>query len=177
MLVHLTVVAEPASYSLAWWWQHFRRWRFICPETRHIELAFGLVSLWWAFVLLIPPDLFASNTSFLGLAARGSERQWGIVAATVSLLHLTGYIGAAPILRFLAFVVGMVFWLFVSASLASTAPVWHHIPINTGVGAYGVFAFKCFLAMCRLSPFVVADAIGVLRRRHRGAKAKSGRSR
>ena len=112
---------------------------YICPQTRLTEIASAGFALWWTILLLLPTHLFASNLVFLGLQRISSEHGWVLGTAATFSIQLIGWKSGSPLLRWVGCMTAGLLWIFVTTGVCIGAHKWHIvIPVNTGVGAYGV---------------------------------------
>jgi hypothetical protein len=132
------------------------------PDLRLAAWQSAAVAAWWAFLLLMPFHLFATNPGFRDLAAAGPEWAWGLVMAALAAGTNAARRHRGAVWRALAVLVGTFCWGFLAVYLALPAPHWPWrwgpVPVNTGVGAYSLaLACGCARALVALVPFVMAD--------------------
>ena len=116
---------------------------YVCPQTRMTEISSAGISGWWTVLLLLPVHLFQSNLVFLGLQQMSSERGWVLGAAAVFATQIYGWGSGSPVVRWLGCMMAGMLWTFVFAGVCIGSHKWHLvIPVNTGVGVYGITAIK-----------------------------------
>ena len=116
---------------------------YICPQTRMTEIASAGIALWWTVLLLLPVHLFTSNLVFLGLQRMSSEHGWVLGTAAVFATQIIGWKSGSPVIRWCGCMAAGMLWTFVFTGICIGSIKWHVvIPINTGVGAYGITAIK-----------------------------------
>ena len=114
---------------------------YICPQTRMTEIASAGFSIWWTVLLLLPVHLFSSNLVFLGLQRMSGEHGWVLGTAAVFATQIIGWKSGSPVVRWCGCMAAGMLWTFVVTGICIGSHKWHIIiPINTGVGAYGVTA-------------------------------------
>ena len=110
--------------------------RFARPSLLAIHCLLTWAVAWWAFVLILPGDTFATSTSFRMFAAVMLEDTWAYCFMGVTAIGVAGIVSSSC--RLISGYV-LTFAHALMAAMLMAAP-----PINTGTGIYSGLAVCAF---------------------------------
>jgi len=132
---------------------------YLCPQTRMTEFASSVFALWWTVLLLLPVELFHSNSVFVGLQRISSQHGWVLGTATTFIVQALGWRSGSPVLRWCGCMLAGLLWIFVTAGIYLGSIKWHIVvPVSTGIAAYGATgAVNLYCAAFVLSKYVLPE--------------------
>jgi hypothetical protein len=120
------------------------RWFVLEADVQPTEVTGCLGAFYWALVLALPGDLFASSSGYAKLGAIFPERIWAGVSAVCAFMPMLAlYLGSVKIRRL---ALQLHVWYYTTISVAIAAAT----PISTGIGIYALFALGASWAFWRL---------------------------
>jgi len=110
----------------------------ICAETRPLEIAVAVQSIFWGAILLMPSNTFGTSQVFSVMAAVTSESIWGGIALTIGVAQLVlAHINKRDLRGYIA-VASLLFWGFIDTAF------WLSGSPSTGSAVYFV---TCLMLM------------------------------
>ena len=103
-------------------------------QFRVIEVAIIAALLWWAFILIVPVNTFASSDVYNTMANVAREEVWGIFFLAVALLNLYSMIMDKFALNVIALVISSGIWAYIATAFAISDIA------TTGTGVYYILA-------------------------------------
>jgi small neutral amino acid transporter SnatA (MarC family) len=96
-----------------------KRWlQPFLDNVKVIETSLIALSLWWAFILVLPLTTFDSSPSYAAMAKIAKEEVWSLVFFVLAAMKLYGMIFEKFRIRIVAHSISAGLWLFVAAMFA-----------------------------------------------------------
>lgn len=103
-------------------------------QFRVIEVAIIAALLWWAFILIIPVNTFASAEVYQTMANVASEGVWASFFLAVALLNLYSMIMNKFALNVITLIISCGIWAYIATAFAMSDIA------STGTGVYYILA-------------------------------------
>lgn len=87
-------------------------------QIKAIETAIITALLWWAFILFIPLNTFASAKAYSAMAGIASEEVWAVVFFIIAILCLYGMIYDSYRIRQIGLILSTGIWIFIASMFA-----------------------------------------------------------
>lgn len=102
-----------------------------------LEIGLGLITIWWAIVLCLSPNLFEKlPMTYAALDSFSNPIHWGLLFLLIGIFNISGLLFSKPKLRKIGLFGTATMFALVSAGLFLSS-----ISLNTGAGVYGVLSF------------------------------------
>lgn len=92
--------------------------RQITDSIKVIEISLIVLSLWWAFILILPLATFDSSPSYAVMVKIAKEEVWALVFFVLAAVKLYALIFDRSRMKIIAYSLSAGIWLFVAAMFA-----------------------------------------------------------